>query len=246
MIVLQSSGDGALARVVQCAGQEAYRIDGDLQGDVAGDGHLAGVADQAEPGHIGASVDVEPQHLLAGPAVEGQHGLDGGFHMPLGSDAALQGGGNHPSAQPLGEDQHIAGSGAGVGLEPQRVHQAGDRIAEQDLVAGDAVASKDGATGFPHLLGATLQDLFEVGEVALGGVGQHGERGDGASTHGVHIAQRVGGGDCAEGVRIVDDRGEKVYRLHQGELRRQLVHAGIVGGIKPDQHVVVGPAGHGG
>ena len=37
---------------------------------------------------------------------------------------------------------------------------------------------------------------------------------------------------------------EEIHRLHQGELRRQLVHAGIVGSVKPYQHILIGPAGH--
>ena len=55
--------------------------------------------------------------------------------------------------------------------------------------------------------------------------------------------KRVGRRDGAEGVRVVDDRREEIHRLHQGELRRQLVHAGIVGSVKPDQHVLIRPSG---
>jgi len=97
-----------------------------------------------------------------------------------------------------------------------------------------------------HLLGAASENLREIGEIAFRRKGHDGERGDGAAAHGVDVAQRVGGGNGAEGVRIVDDGGEEIHRLHQGTLRRQLVHAGIVGGVKPDQHVFIGPAGHGG
>ena len=35
------------------------------------------------------------------------------------------------------------------------------------------------------------------------------------STHGVNVAERVGGGDLAEGVGIVHDRREKIHRLDE-------------------------------
>jgi hypothetical protein len=126
------------------------------------------------------------------------------------------------------------------------VDGAGDGVAELDFVVGDAVAAQNGAAGLVHFLGAALEDGAQVVQVALGGVRQDGERRDGPPAHGVHVAQRVGRGDGAEGLGIVHDGREEVHGLHQGKLRRQLVHAGIVGGVKPDQHVLVGPTGHGG
>ena len=85
----------------------------------------------------------------------------------------------------------------------------------------------------------------QVVEVALRGVSQNGERRNGAPAHGVDVAQSIGRRKGAEGGGIVDDGREEIHGLHQGKLRRQLVHAGIVGSVKPDQHVFVGPTGHG-
>ena len=60
---------------------------------------------------------------------------------------------------------------------------------------------------------------------------------DGPAAHGIHIAQRIGGGDLAEDVRIVDDGGEEVDRLDERQLRRELIHAGVVGCVKADEHI---------
>ena len=85
---------------------------------------------------------------------------------------------------------------------------------------------------------------FKIVEIAVGGIRQQRKRGDRLAAHGIDIAQRVGGGDGAKGVRIVDNGREEIDGLHQSELRRQLVHAGIVGGVKPYQHILIRPAGH--
>ena len=65
------------------------------------------------------------------------------------------------------------------------------------------------------------------------------QRGERLAAHGVNIAQRVGGGDLAEGVRIVDDGGEEVDCLHQRLIGRDLIHAGVVGVVEADQNVGV-------
>ena len=119
------------------------------------------------------------------------------------------------------------------------MHSTGDRVAELDLVVRNAVPAQNHAAGFVDLLRTALQDLFEVIEIAIRGIRQQRKRGDRLAAHGVDIAQRIGRGDGAERVRIVDNGGEKIDGLHQGELRRQLVHAGIVGRVKPYQHVFI-------
>src|ERR1019366_7640338 len=171
-------------------------------------------------------------------------GLNGGGPVRLGGDAALEGRGDYAGTDLLGEDQRVAGTRAGIRFDASGVDGAGDGVAEFNFVVGDAVAAEDGAFGLAHFFGAALEDLLERGQIALGGPGQDGERRDGAAAHGVDVAQSVGGGDGAEGVRVVDHRREEVHGLHQGQVRRELVYACVIGGIETDQHVGVGPARH--
>ena len=117
------------------------------------------------------------------------------------------------------------------------------RIAADDFFTGMfSTALEDGEiitkVSFPIAKKAAYEKFKHPGE--------DGERGNGAAAHGVDVAERVGGGDGAEGVRIVDDGREEIHGMHEGELRRQFVDAGIVGGIKPDQHVFIRPARYGG
>ena len=57
------------------------------------------------------------------------------------------------------------------------------------------------------------------------------------TAHGVHIGEGVGGGNGAESVGIVGDRGEEVHRLHQCQIVADAVHAGIIALIKTHQQI---------
>jgi len=241
-VVMETAGERSLAGILDGAREETDSIDGDFECDVACERQPARVADESEAGDVGAAVDVEAQHGFTGGAVEPQHGLSGGGHMRFGCDAALEGGRDDASADLLGEDERVAGTRAGIGFDASGVDGTGDGVAEFDFVVGDTVAAEDGAFGLAHFFGAALEDLLKRGQIAFGGIGQNGERRNGAPAHGVDIAQSVGGGDGAEGVRVVDHGGEEIDGLHQGQVRCELVYAGVIGGIKADQHVGVGPA----
>ncbi len=60
------------------------------------------------------------------------------------------------------------------------------------------------------------------------------QRGDGTSAHGIDVAQRIGGGDLAEGVGIVHHGSEEVHGLDQREVGSDFVDAGVVGVIEAD------------
>ena len=140
----------------------------------------------------------------------------------------------------LGLDEQasdFARARAGVGPDPVGMHDAGHRVAELHLVIAHGVAAEDGAARLNHRLGAAPEDLFQIPEVALGRVGQDGERGERARAHGVDIGQGVGGGDAAKCERVIDNGREEIHGLHEGALRAQPVDACVVAGVETDQHV---------
>ena len=114
------------------------------------------------------------------------------------------------------------------------MNDAGDGVSEFCFFVANAVAADDGASGFHHFGKAACEDSFEDCEVGFLGKANQGEGGERTSAHGVDIAESIGGGDLAEGVRIVDDRGKEVDRLDERRLGRELIHAGVVGVIKAD------------
>ena len=79
--------------------------------------------------------------------------------------------------------------------------------------------------------------MFQNFEIAAGREADLSQCGDGASAHGVDVAQGVGGGDLAECVGIVDDGREEVDGLHQREVGSDFVNAGVVGVIEANQNV---------
>ena len=102
----------------------------------------------------------------------------------------------------------------------------------------DTVAADDHCAAFYNLVGAAFEDLTENGEVhfALGKTDDV-HAGLGLAAHGVNIAQRIGGGNLAEQIGIVDDGCEKIHRVDDGQVGPQSKHAGVVGGFGADQHV---------
>ncbi len=167
---------------------------------------------------------------------------DGSLHIGILRDSLLQRRRDHAGPDAFSEHQHIARARARVGQDAIRMDQASDGISELDLLVLHAVPAQQRAIGFVNLLGPALQDFRQIVQVALGRPRENRKRGDRLAAHRVNVAERVGRRDRAERVRIVDNGREEIDGLHQGALRRQLVHAGIVGGIKPDQHVFVRPA----
>jgi len=98
------------------------------------------------------------------------------------------------------------------------------------------------AAGRGAALGAALEDLAQPGQlrVLVVGVADQVEGRARLAVHGVDVAQGVGGGDLAVGVRVVDDGREEVERLDERNLIGQAVDACVVVGLGADQQVRVG------
>src|SRR4029077_5250307 len=104
-----------------------------------------------------------------------------------------------------------------------------DRVAELGFFVADAVAANHCASGFDHFGKTAGEDAFEDFKIDLVGKTDQGQRGEGTASHGVDVGECVGSGDLAEGVGIVNDRGEEVYSLYKRLLGRELIPPGVVG-----------------
>jgi len=121
---------------------------------------------------------------------------------------------------------------------------SGHQPCDGEPVLGFRIVDRVAAHECRAALGADVQaaaeDLLQhVGSEPLERERHEVERGDGPAAHRVDVRERVGGGDAAEVVRVVDDRREEVDRLYQGQLVREPVHACVVRGVGADQHVRV-------
>ena len=64
-----------------------------------------------------------------------------------------------------------------------------------------------------------------------------GQRGDRRPAHGPHVIDRIERGDAAVIERVVDNRREKIERLHQREIVAQSIHSGVVRFVETDQQI---------
>ena len=134
--------------------------------------------------------------------------------------------------------QDVPGLRTGIGHEVVRMDESGhgkpvlrlrvvDGVTAGERTAGDL---EDGRAPFEH-----------VGEraerKAISRPADDLECRDGPPAHGVHVGQRVGRGDPAPVVRLVDDRGEEVDRLNQCEVIGQPKDPRIIGTSNADQEV---------
>ena len=122
------------------------------------------------------------------------------------------GGGDDAGAQGLGQVENVAGPGAGLGEDVLGVDEAHDAEAVLGLVVDDRVAAGDEAARLQHLVGAAAQDLDQDVLAQVVGEGGHVQGQEHLAAHGVDVAHGVGGGDGAEGVGVVHQRGKKVHR----------------------------------
>ena len=196
-------------------------------------------------GRVGAPV---PTCVLATPfardylgrgLVQRRHRLHGGVDPLLLGDAFLDRGRNYACAERLGEQQLIAGLRALIRQHALGMNHSRNGISEFCFFIADAVAAHHRASGLDHLRQAAGQNALQNFEIAFVGKTDKGQRSQRLSTHGIDVAERVGGGDLAEGIGIVHDGREKIHRLHQRRLGREQIHAGVVGVIEADQHIRV-------
>ena len=155
----------------------------------------------------------------------------------------LERGGDDAGADRLGQKEHVARERAGLGPDLVGMDRAGDDEPELRLGIGDGVPAGDDRAGLGDLLRRALEDggdhlrrqvLREPGDI---------EREEDRAAHGVDVAHAVGGGDGAVGPGVVDDRGEEIDRLHDGQIGRKAIDRGVVAGLETDDEVRVGGEG---
>ena len=114
---------------------------------------------------------------------------------------------------------------------------------ELQLLVDHGMAAEERAPRLLQLVGAALEDAAELGggKVARG-IAEDVERGDRAAPHRVDVRDRVGRGDAAEIVRIVNDRREEIGRRDQRLAIVDPIHRGVVARRVAHQQVRKRPA----
>ena len=150
----------------------------------------------------------------------------------VGGDVGLDRRGEHADTERFREDQILPGTQPGVGQDPIGMHLAGDRHAVLRLGVVDRVPADDrepGGGGDVLPAGEELAEQFGGELVAV--PADEVQREQRTATHGVDVGHAVRRGDSTPGAGVVDDRGDEVGRGHQGPVRVDLPHGGIVAGV---------------
>ena len=87
------------------------------------------------------------------------------------------------------------------------------RVAELDLVVGNAVSADDGTAGFAHFRQPAAHDLLKSFGIPLGRITSDRQGRDRLAPHGIDVAERIGGGNGSKGRRVINDRREEIHCL---------------------------------
>ena len=120
------------------------------------------------------------------------------------------------------------------------MHHTRHGHAELRLGIVHGVAAEQGAVRFVEHCGPSLEHVAKHvdGESVLRPP-HHLEGRQGRASHGIHVAQGIGRGDPAPVVCLVDDGGDEVDGLYEGDVVAQAIDAGVVGAVDADQQVLV-------
>src|SRR5437016_13920823 len=95
-----------------------------------------------------------------------------------------------------------------------------NRISELSFVIADAMAAHDGAICLHHFGESASANSFQNFEITFLWKADKRERSERASTHGVDVAKRIGGGDLTNDLRIVIYGRQEVVSWKQRECGR--------------------------
>ena len=157
--------------------------------------------------------------------------------------ALLQRRRQHADAERLAENQHVAGPRIGIAPNLLRMHQAHHDEAINRLDRIDRVAAGDRDPGIAARRFTAADDLPDHVDRQL--VDRHRderERHDRLAAHRVDVADRVGRGNAAEVVRLIDDRREEVGRGDDRLRVVQPIDRGVVRRLEADHEVLRQPA----
>ncbi len=228
-IALCAARHAALLQVVLDARQSRHAGVVDLRSQATAVGHLHQMAEQAEARNVSHGAHARKLAEAAAGRVQGAHpvtrqtnvfGTQLGFLLGRGEDA---------DTQWFGQVQPAASSGSVVAFHLLLVHQTGDGKAEDRFGRIDRMAtSQRDACCVAHR--ATTGDDF-AGDFRRQHVNRPTKDGDGherVATHGIDVADGIGGGNATEIVGIVDDGHEEVGGRYHPAFLVDTVHRRIV------------------
>src|SRR5277367_6090572 len=100
--------------------------------------------------------------------------------------------------------------------------RAGNGVAKLYFIVADRVAADDRTLRFDHFRETATQNLFEYFRRARGRIREDGQRGNWNAAHRVHVAERICCSYLAEERGIVNNWGEEIHGLDDGQVVGEL------------------------
>lgn len=212
----------------------------DAGGDSGLTAHVAEVSEETKAGNVGSGAGESDGSEGRSGGVEGGHFPGGLGGEGGGGEAFLDRSGDDAGAERFCEEEVVARLGAGIGNDTVWIDESGHGESVEGLGVLHGVSTGESTAGFRDLVGSASQNLIDGVEREK--IGRHRDdihRGDGPSTHGVDVGERVGSRDLPEEIGIIDDGGEEIEGLDQGQIRSNPVNGGIVGTGGSDEEIGV-------
>ena len=148
----------------------------------------------------------------------------------------FESGGQQSRTQGLCEDEQIALLRTVVAPDLVRLCKSRNTKAVLGLFVLNGVSARNDGPGFTHFIGTAGQYLTGSFQAETAREAQQIHCYDRFSTHGIHVAQRIGGRDLAEGVGIVHHRREEIHGLNHDQLIADPVYGGVITAVETYQH----------
>ena len=235
-VAARSASDHALLGKRLNARQQRQGGSINAGGELGTLGHLQRVAQQAKAGDIRQGVHARQLGQIGARAVQLRGGADHGGVAGGIEQFFFERGRQNAHAQRFAQNQHVARLGIGVALELPGIHDTNghqpvngfDRVDRMPARQRDARSAADAGPTFQNgRNGAVRQHIDRHAN--------NGQRHQRRGPHGVNIRQRIGGGDAAKVVRVIDDGHEKIGRRHNRLVLIDAIDGSIVGRFGADQ-----------
>ena len=186
------------------------------------------VAEETEARDVGGGAGAGREGGVLGPLVECRHRRYHASEVGVAEPLLLDGLGGDSEAERLAEHQAVADPSVCLGQRSLAVDPSQHAQAVLELRVDYGVPAHDGAARLGRLVSAAAEDAPEH-------LHRHFALGESAdrqcdlrlASHGVDVGERVGDGDGAEGLRVVDDGRDEVHG--EGEERAVLgAHEGRI------------------
>ena len=108
------------------------------------------------------------------------------------------------------------------------MHKSGDAQSVERFLILNGVSAHQYGTGFHDLVGAALQDLSQNPRIQAIREPDNVQCDLGLAAHRVHIAESISRGNCAESVRVIDNRRKEIDGLDHSDLIIYFVDSRII------------------